>query len=222
MRPGLSPPVCAVALSLAATLNLRAQISPAPPDVKAFAAQYVIAYNSGDLGRLESLYLPESRACITSENKAVYDELASLNMRDHVPPNYLLSFIPVNESNMNALAAQVHFLVKPERELHIDYQYPNTNDGGQLLLWLVHQNGRWMSDFPCMTDAGIQDFRDSAAARNHYKTIAAAIKEPLRSQLITMVRAHQLGEAEERYQKEMGCDMRTAMLVVSALQDQDR
>lgn len=220
MKPSFSPTLCALALAYAAALTLHAQDTPVPPDVKAFAAQYVAAYDSGDLARLESLYLPQSRACITPANKDVYSELASLNAHDHVPAKVLLSWMPVNVGNLNALAAQVHFLVKPERELHIDYQYPNTNDGGQLILWLVRQNGRWMSDFPCMTEQGIKDFRDNAAAREHYKTIATAIKDPLRAQLITMLRAHQLGEAAERYQKATGSDMPTCMRVIASLQDQ--
>jgi hypothetical protein len=220
MKPALSQTVRVVALTFAAGVILRAQDTPVPPDVKAFAAQYVAAYNSKNRERLLSLYLPESRACITPENKDVYDELASLNTHDHVPPGYLLFFTSVNESNLSALGAQMHFTVKPERELHIDYQYPNTNDGGQLILWLVRRNGSWLSDFPCMTEAEIKDFRDDAADREQYRTIAAAIKEPLRSQLIAMLRAHQTGEASTRYQKATGSDMHTSMLVINALQNQ--
>lgn len=220
MKPGI--PYALYTLALIAGASVRAQDAPAPPDVKAFAALYVAAYNTHDPARLLSLYLPESRACITPANKDVYDAIASSNRHDIVAPDYLLSFTPVNENNMNALAADMHFAVKPERELHIDYQYPNTNDGGQLLLWLVRRNGRWWSDFPCMTDHEIQNFRDNAAAREKYKATAAAIGEPLRSQLIAMLRQHQLGEAEQRYQKAVGCDMKTSMLVINALQDQVR
>jgi len=220
MKAGFLMAVSVMALALAAGPGLRAQDSPVPPEVKAFAAQYVAAYNAKDPARLQSLYLPQSRACITAASKAVYDEMASMEIRDRVPPDYMLSLMPVNQGNLSALAADMYFLVKPERELHIDYQYPHTNDGGQLILWLVRQNGRWMSDFPCMTEHGIKSFRDNAAARERYKTIATAIKEPLRSQLIAMVRAHQIGEASTRYRQATGSDMKTAMLVVNALQAQ--
>jgi hypothetical protein len=125
----------------------------------------------------------------------------------------------VNEGNLKALSSRAYFPVSPERELHIDYQYPETNDGGQLVLWLVRQDGRWMGDFPCMTAQGVKNYRDNATAREHYKALAAAIKEPLRSQLLAMLRAHKTGEAETRYQQVYGGDMRTAMLVINALQD---
>ena len=190
-----------------------------PADVKAFAAEYVAAWNAKDTARLAGLFVPRSRACVSPENKAVYDEIRQADMRDPVAPGYMLSLMPVNEQNLKTLAQTQtgYFLVKPERELHIDYDYPNTRDGGQLLLYLVHENGRWMSDFPCMTSHAVQQYRENAADREHYKAIAAAIKEPLRSELMAMLRKHQTGEAEERYKTATGCDMKTAVLVVSAL-----
>lgn len=206
---------------LAATLNLRAQNTSVPPDVKAFAARYVAAYNSKDLARLESMYLPQSRTCITPANREFYDSMAR-QMSEEVAPGYLLSIVPVNEGNMKVFASEMYFLVKPESELHIDYQYPGTNDGGQLVLSLVRQNGRWMADFPCMTAQAIKDYQDDEADREHYKAIAAAIKEPLRSELLAMLRVHKLGEAETRYQQVTGGDMKTAVLVVTALNEQGR
>ena len=188
-----------------------------PADVKAFAAEYVAAWNAKDPARLARLIAPASRACVTAENKAVYDEMQRTEMRDAVAPGYLLSLMPVNEGNLKAFASEGYFLVKPERELHIDYSYPDTRDGGQLLLYLARENGRWMSVFPCMTAHAIRDYRDAAADRAHYKTIAAGIKEPLRSELMAMLQKRQRGEAEERYKAAMGCDMKTATLVVFAL-----
>lgn len=188
-----------------------------PADVKAFAAEYVAAWNANDPARLARLIVRESSACVTPENKPVYEEIQRSAMRDAVAPGYLLSLMPVNEGNLKALASEGYFLVKPERELRIDYDYPNTRDGGQLLLYLVHENGRWMSVFPCMTPKAIQVYRESAADRAHYKAIAAGIKDPLRSELMAMLQKHQTGEAEERYKAATGCDMKTATLVVYAL-----
>ncbi|MGH9736423.1 MAG: hypothetical protein ACRD8A_17780 [Candidatus Acidiferrales bacterium] len=220
MKRTVSQAICAIALTLAIAVNVRSQNATVPPDVKAFAAQYLAAFNSKDEARLLSLNLPQSRTCITPQNKDVYDSALFMQMRDAVPSNYMLSLMPVNEGNLKALASQEYFPVKPERELHIDYQYPNTHDGGQLIIWLVRQNGRWVGDFPCMTAQAIKNYRDSAAAREHYKTLAVGIKDPLRSQLLAMLRKHETGEAEERYQKATGSDIRTSMLVINALQDQ--
>jgi len=218
----LQPGIWIAAAIFATTLHGRAQDTSVPPEVKALAAQYVAAFNAKDKPRIASLYLPESRGCITPSNRDVYDAIQSMDMRDRIPPQYQLSFLAVNESNLKAAASLATYAVRPERELHIDYQYPGTNDGGQSFIALVRRNGRWMIDFPCMTPAAIQDFRDSAADREHYKVVAAGIKEPLRSQLLAMVRAHQDGEAATRYQQVAGGDMRTAMLVINGLKDQLR
>lgn len=220
MHPAIRTAVWTLAISLAGSLPAFPQSASVPPDVRAFATQYVAAFNSGDTAQLESLYLPQSQACITPATSDVYDFVLSKQMRDPVPPGYILSFAPVNEGNLKALAGQEYFPVKPERELHIDYQYPDSNDGGLLVIWLVHQNGRWIADFPCMTARGLQDFRSNAAAREKYKALAQAIRDPLRSQLLAMLRAHQTGEAETRYRQATGSDMRTSVLVIDALKDQ--
>ena len=222
MKSNLLLRLCVIGVTFAATLNVLAQDASVPPDVKAFAAQYVAAFNAKDKAGIAVLYLPESRACITPANHDVYDDILRMQMRDHIPPDYFLTFTAVNENNLKAAATLASYAVKPERELHIDYQYPGTNDGGQSFLALVRRNGRWMADSPCMTPQAIKDFRDSAADREHYRATAAAIKEPLRSQLLAMVRAHQDGEAATRYQQVAGGDMSTAMAVINGLKDQLR
>lgn len=230
MKAGVWQGMCVVALAMGAMsacaqssrmspeeLNRLESYTHVPPDVKAFAADYVAAWNAKDMGRVLALTVPQWRGCVTPENKDVYDQIERAQMRDSITPDYRLSFRPVNGSNVRALAATLTFPVKPERELGIDWEYPNTNDGGSTVLWLVRGNGRWMADFPCMTAKGIRDFRDGAADREKYKAMAAKVKEPLRGELMGMLNKHQTGEAEQRYKAATGCDMKTAVLVVNAL-----
>ncbi len=219
MRLSFLEMTCVVVLFYGAALNLPAQDTPAPPDVKAFAAQYVAVFNSKDLARFKSLQVPQSLACITPANQDVYDWVLRAQMRDSVPPHYRVSLVPVSEQNLKGFASEEYFRVRPEYELHIDYEYPGTSDGGTILTWIVRQNGRWMGDSPCMTDEAIEDFRADAAAREQYKKLAESIKEPLRSELLGMLRVHKSGEAETRYQQATGADMRTSVLVINALQD---
>lgn len=219
MNPRSLQAIPVLALLVAPTLPAQ---NDAPPDLRAFAAQYVAAFNARDQARVESLYIPESRACITPANHDVYDAVLATEMRDPVPPQYTVAFMAVNQGNLKALSTLGTFPVPPERQLRIDYQYPNSNDGGQIDLYMVRRDGRWLSDFPCMNAASMQSVRDNIKGREHYKALAAAIKEPLRSQLLTMLRAHQSGEAETRYQQAKGGDMRTAMLVIDELKDEVR
>jgi hypothetical protein len=78
-------------------------------------------FNAKDKIRLEALYLPESRACITSANHNVYDAILRMEMPDRIPPDYQLTFAAVNENNRKAAATPATDAVKPESELHIDY-----------------------------------------------------------------------------------------------------
>ncbi len=222
MKPALWPSICGIAFSLAAIPCARAQSAKVPPSVKSFAAQYVAAMNSKHVAQLRSLFVPQSRACVTPANKDVYDGVLAKQLTDRIPPNYVLSLTPVNRSNLQALSRVQYLPVKPNRELHIDYQYPRSSDGGVVVVWLARQNGRWMDDHPCITARGLKVFRDNAAARERYKSLAHAIKEPLRAELIGLLRAHRTGQAEFRYHQVTGSDLQTSMLVINALQEQIR
>lgn len=222
--------ICVLAVVFAVAANTRAQssrMSPeelkrmesythVPADVKAFAAEYVAAYNSRDLGRVMGLNVQEWH-CVTPANKDVYEALNRAMTNDPITAGYTLMLMPVNEQNLKAFAQDTYFPVKPERELHIDWQYPNSVDSGQVVLYLVHRNGRWSTDQPCMTPKAIKDFRDDAPGRAKYKVMAAGIKQPLRGELLAMLARHQTGEAEERYKVATGCDMNTAARVMVAL-----
>jgi hypothetical protein len=220
MRSALRRITYGIVFSLAAIPCVRAQSANVPPDVRAFAAQYVTAVNAKDVTHIRSYFVPQSRACITPANKEIYDSVLAMQMTDHIPPNYALTSPPVNRRNLRALSDVQYLPVTPDRELHIDYQYPGTTDGGVVILWLARQNGRWMDDHPCLTAHGLRVYRENAAAREHYENLAKVIKESLRAELIGMLRAHQTGQAEFRYHQATGSDLQTSMLVINALQQQ--
>jgi hypothetical protein len=212
-------------LSLIAVCGAQAQSQSVPGDIKAFAAQYVAALNSKDAARLLALQHPKSLACMTPENKDFYDWTMAMQMRESIPANYMLSVMPPNEGNLKALESMgERWPLKPEQEVHIDYQ--QGEDSGSVVVWLVRENGRLFGDFPCATDAAVKQFRDSAAARKaadaRYKALADGIKEPLRSELVTMLRAHETGRATDRYHQATGQDMQTSMFVINALKNEAR
>lgn len=193
-------------------------------DVKNFVTQYVAATNAKDTARLRSFLYPKSLACITPENKDYYDDMAS-HIGEPIPPNYKYSVMAVNEGNLKALESMgQRWTVKPMQELHIDYQ--QGDDVGSYVVYLIHENGRWFQDFPCATEAAIKEYRDNAAANEaalaHYKALAADIKDPLRSELMGFLRAHETAKAIDRYHEATGQDTKTSMYVMNALKTQAR
>ena len=74
--------------------------------------------------------------------------------------------------------------------------------------------------------ATLKQFRDDAPENAkllaHYKALADGIKEPLRSELLKMLRAHETGSAIDRYFAASGQDRKTSMLVINALKEETR
>lgn len=75
-------------------------------------------------------------------------------------------------------------------------------------------------------DAAIKEYRDNAAANEaslaHYKALASEIREPLRSELVDLLRAHKTGTATDRYHEATGQDVKTSMYVMNALKPEAR
>ena len=216
-----------ITCTLALFLISPAHAQPAqgvPGDLKNFVTQFVAATNTGDKARQRVFFYPKSLACITPENKDYYDAMAS-HTGDPIPPNYHFSVMPVNQGNLNALESMgQRWPVKPTQELHIDYQ--QGDDVGSYVVYLIQENGRWFYDYPCATEAAIKDYRANAAANEtalaHYKALAAEIKNPLRSELLTLLQAHKTATATDRYHAATGQDYKTAMYVINALKTEAR
>jgi hypothetical protein len=222
MKPTIRCILCVSVLAVLAGHRAQAQDRPSPAEAKAFAAHYVAAMNAKDVARLLTFYHPKSAACITPETKDYYDGAMKVSVSESIPPNYTFSVMAVNEGNLKAIESMARFPVKPTSEMHIDYQ--QGDDVGSVVLWLAQENGRWFADQPCATEQTLKEFRDGAAARQeamaHYKSLADGIKDPLRSELIAMLRKHETGSATDRYHEASGQDMKTSMFVINELKAQ--
>jgi hypothetical protein len=199
---------------------LLAQSQAAPADVKAFVAQYVAAFNAKDVARIHALYHPKSLACITPESKGFYDGEMAAAWRNPIPANYTFKISAVNEDNLKVIEQLGSFPVRPNQELQINYQNAD-GSGGIVLVYLVQDKGRWFDNYPCASEQTLKQYRDAAPAREkhaaHYKALAEGIKEPLRSQLIALLREHKTGEAISRYREASGQDYGTSISVIDVL-----
>ena len=215
---------CVYALVALAGLRVNAQDQPSPAEAKAFAAQYVAATNAKDIPRLLTLYHPKSAACITPDTKDYYDWALANSVRDSIPANYRFTVMAVNEGNRKGIESMARFPVNPTSEMHIDYQ--QGNDVGSVVLWLAQENGRWFADQPCVTEQSLKIFRDGAAARNEaqarYKSLADGIKDPLRSELMALLRQHEIAAAIDRYRQATGQNTTTSMLVINELKAESK
>lgn len=211
--------LCPILLILCAAGSACAQAQTSQEDVKAFVAEYVAAYNAKDEDRLLMLYDSRSRACISEGDKDFYAVVLADMWRSSIPANYKFTVSAVDENNLKAIESIGRFPQKPVRELHIDYQ--QGEDSGTVIVYLAEENGRWHADVPCATEQTVKQFRDETPERKkleaRYKSLADAIQEPLRSELIKLLREHKRGRAVDRYKVAVGPDEQTAMLVIDQL-----
>jgi hypothetical protein len=222
MKYSARRPVCCILLTIAFASYANAQNQAVPEDVRAFAARYVAAINAKDGARIRAMYNSKSLACITPQTQEFYDAVMPVHSSDHVPADYMISLLPVNEDNLKALADSQAFPVKPLKELHVDYQ--QGEESGTVIIWLVQENGRWVGDFPCATETALKKYRDEAPQRKelqaHYKALADGIEQPLRGELIAMLRDHKRSSALARYRESSGQDYRTSIYVINDLVQQ--
>jgi hypothetical protein len=209
---------------LCAAGSARGQSQVSQAEAKAFVTEYVAAFDSKDAGRLHALYDSRSRACLTGEGKDFYDTMQAFLWRNPIPEKYTFTVSALNDTNMKAVESFGQFALKPTRELHIDYQ--QGDDVGSIVIYLVRENGRWRADQPCASEQSLKQFRDNEPARKereaHFKSLADAIQEPVRSQLIALLRDHKTAQAIDRYKESSGQDGQTAMLVINQLAAQVR
>lgn len=202
----------------------RAGAQGAPGDVKNFVTQYVAAFNAKNNARLDFLLYPKSLACVTPQNREYYDEARAVQTRDAIPANYTFKVSPVNAKNLKSLESMWHFPVPPTQQLQIEYQ--QGEDAGTVLVYLVQENGRWLQDDPCATEQTLKEFRDDAPARKRRiaqdKALAAAVKEPLRSDLVRLLREHKRMTATKKYQEATGKNYETCMFVIYELEPEAR
>ena len=125
----------------------------------------------------------------------------------------------VNQNNVKAIESMARFPIAPAQEVQIDYQ--QGDDVGSVTLWLVREKNRLYSDAPCATEHALKQYRDDAPAREaftvRHRAIAAAIAEPLRSQLVALIQAHKTAEAIRQYKEASGLDYRMSMFVIDDL-----
>ena len=67
------------------------------------------------------------------------------------------------------------------------------------------------------SQGAIQEFREAAPDRAHYRDFASQIKDPLRSELLKLIATGDTPTAIDKYKSATNSDMRTSMLVLHYL-----
>ena len=110
--------------------------------------------------------------------------------------------------------------VPPTHEVQIDFE----TSGGRsktLVRMLAPSEGAWREVLPCPTVDSVRMFRERQAAAKEQRAgaeqLAAAIDEPLLSELRQLLAGRHRIEAIRTYQERSGLDVTTAMQVIDVI-----
>jgi hypothetical protein len=192
------------------------------PAQTAFAATYVATVSATDLQRYKSLVHPSSLACMRKATEDYFAATLALRQgRRTSVPRVLIESLPPKIA-LNEAAARLGFTypVRPTHVFHLDLvtsgaPYEN------LVAFAVAEEGTWYEVLPCPTAKTAAEFRavrqraaaDSATARKLAKSLA----EPVRGELLAMVKEGQSLSAVRRYAEVTGVEFAMAKQVVHVL-----
>jgi hypothetical protein len=201
----------------------KAKVAKHPATINEFLKQYVSAINSRDIVTYRSLLHPKSLACITPESNDYYDRAFRVNMRHPIPADYKFEVKPVGNYDKLGFEGYAVFPIRPAQLVQIEYSRGAENTG-EVIFWLLQDQGGWAEIFPCATQETIKRFNAEASERkaNEEKTqsLVASIKEPLRSELVSLLKQGKSSTAATRYAEATGQDHTTAMFVVEEMEYQ--
>jgi hypothetical protein len=214
--------VTGLALLPAASAGAQGREVPIEAGHRIFVAEYVAAVNARDAERFRRLVHPKSLACVSDANRDFYDAWVARAFRHTLPDTYRLTSVKALPPNTPPIVPPGMAIdpVPPTHQIQIDVQTAPYRFV-VILLQVTRSAGAWLQVMPCPTAEGLAAFRaakQKGAARDaRVKALAAALADPLRAEILALVKAGKKIDAVKHYQAASGEDLTTAKSVVEAL-----
>jgi hypothetical protein len=212
MRTGWRRAIALAALLLARPFASRPAVA-ADPAQALLAQQLVAAMQEKDADMLERLLHPSVRACIDASNREYFDWLThkAVNAPSN---NYKTTIEPLKENAVPPFLPPDMFKypIRPTHQLQIHWS--DGNDTTVVIRTIAALDGVWYVVFPCPDAAGAKFVHE---AHDRAVTLAAAVTEPLRSQLKGLLTRGLKLDAIEQYQRATGADLTSATQVLDVL-----
>jgi hypothetical protein len=196
-----------------------------PVSVEQMVTRFVTATNARNLAGLNALLHPKSLACITSENKDFYDRSLVFSVRQPIFPDYHFTDKTISATDPLPAVGYATFPLRPTHEIQIEYTN-GVEITGMVMFWLVNENGRWYKDDPCINADVIKQFHDDLphikAQEEETRALVAEMKEPLLSEIKSLIQQGKTSSAAHRYSQATGKDGSTAMFVIAEMEEQMR
>jgi hypothetical protein len=216
----------AVTPPLRAQINMHLGDSSATTDMtpsqRTFAQAYLTAATGPDIERYKVLLHPGTRACMNKDNADFFAVIFKRRVGHvAVSPRLSVEKIPEKFEMFDAMSA--HGWIYPVRPTHI-FHIEVASKGAKLseiMAFGALDKGAWYEVLPCPSAKALGEMRvtqqknDAEKAKAHQ--LAASMKDPLRAELLALLKADRPVSAAKRYAEATHVDLTLASRVVDAM-----
>jgi hypothetical protein len=185
-----------------------------------FVTPWIRALTSGQAEVLKRLLHPSVQACMNDETRKYLNAGIDDEFRGAKADYEITKLAPWNgPPPLSTLPADSFFYpVPPTYELNLQLEPSHT----VIIRYLAETKGAWFEVEPCPNEKGIALIHDRVAQENQRRAravqLAADLKEPLRGELLAILKQHRLTEAARKYQEAAGVnDFTIAVMVMNVL-----
>jgi hypothetical protein len=192
-----------------------------PTTIDEFVKSYVASMNARDLAANRALWHSKSLACITPDSSVFYDRAFKISSRHGIPADYKFTAKPIGPDEKLAFEGYAIYPVRPAEEVQINYTRGLENSGS-VVLWLAQEGKGWAEVFPCVSPEILQKFKkdlpDIKAHEEKIKALVDSLEDPLRSELLALLKEGKSSTAAARYAEAAKQDRATAMYVIEEVE----
>jgi hypothetical protein len=224
--------VTSTAPSATAQTTMRMQFGDVPPtedltpSQRTFATAYVHALTGRDSRQYRRLVHPASLACWRKDNEEIFEDVFARHQGLVVrEPRITVESLPPTLKLFDFMAKQgLDYPVRPTHAFYVDLS--TATDGRMLAAFSVFLDRSWYEVLPCPTAAAaaqyrakkVRDAADEAKARE----LAASMHDPLRAELLALLKEGKSVSAMKKYAEVTGVDLAMARRVVKAMESPPR
>jgi len=173
-----------------------------------FVDPWIKAARTGNPAQLTRFLHPKVRACINDRTRDFFD-FDQLNMLDGLTPrHHITKLAPWTQPGplFSLPADGFTYPVQPTYELNLGALDSDTG----FVFFLAQVGDAWYMVVPCPNEKGMAVYREMAATKKardeRIASLAAELKDPLRSELRVLIKGGRIVDAAEKYKQVNGLD----------------
>jgi hypothetical protein len=192
------------------------------PSQRTFAEAYLAALTGSDIERYKRLLHPATRACMNKDNADYFDMIFKRRVgKVATSPRLSVEKLPEKFEMFDAMSARGWiYTVRPTHAFYIELATRGASLSS-IPVFGALDKGAWYEVLPCPSAMAMGDLRltqqknDPETAK--VRELAASMRDPLRAEVLALLKADKPVRAARRYAEAMHVDLTLAARVVDAL-----